>query len=74
MLTGHRFKMKTSTLATDLIDGKRVSVAIPAGATVNVIAGPGKGDRMVDVLWEGRTLVMFAIDVTGRGEEIADRA
>jgi len=27
---------------------------------------------MVEVLWEGRTLQMFAIDVEGRGIEISD--
>ena len=36
-------------------------------------AGPTDGDEMVDVLWEGRMVVMFAIDLNVRGAEITDQ-
>jgi len=54
MLTGRRFKLETSTLSIGEVDGKRVAVTIPAGNTVKVVAGPMDGDRMIDILWEGR--------------------
>ncbi|HEY7336234.1 MAG TPA: hypothetical protein VH639_15195 [Bryobacteraceae bacterium] len=62
--------METPTLAIDAADGNRVAVTIPAGNIVKVVAGPSDGDRLVDVLWNGRTLVMFAIDLKQRGTEL----
>jgi hypothetical protein len=42
-------------------NGKLVLVSIPAGEIVTV--ADAKGDKMVTVLWEGRTLFMFVADL-----------
>ena len=47
-----------------------MAIEIPAG--VKVVAGPRDGDRMIDVPWEGGTLVMFAIDLERRGIEVSE--
>ena len=50
-------------------------LTIPAGAIIKVVSGStGDGDRMVDVLWEGRTVTMFADDVDVLGTEITDHS
>lgn len=73
MLTGKRFKLGNPTMALDIVDGKRVAITIPAGETIKVASGPtGEGDRLVDVVWDGRTVAMFAFDVNVRGTEIKD--
>jgi hypothetical protein len=47
---------------------------LPTGSIISVISGPRHEDsRMVDILCDGVVLVMFAVDVIGRGEEITDR-
>jgi len=69
MLTGKRFKLKTSTVA---VDGNRVAVTIPAAHIVEVISGPSDSDQTINVLWNGQAVVMFGIDLRQRGEEIAD--
>ena len=75
MLTGKRFRMKAATLGLIFVDGKRSAVPIPADSIVEVTGGPRQNDRsMVDVLWEGRALVMFAEDVQECGEEITVKA
>jgi hypothetical protein len=74
MLTGKRFELRTPTMAIDAIDGKRVAITIPAGTTIKVVSGAREGDRMLDVLWEGRTYVMFATDVTDRGIDVTGRS
>ena len=57
MLTGKRFKLKNPTLALDVVNSKRVTITIPAGASIKVVCGPtGDGDRLVDVVWEGRNV------------------
>jgi hypothetical protein len=73
MLTGKQFKLKRPTVCVERLDGHRKAVTLPAGAIIKVLSGSmGDGDRMVEVLWEGRTLAMFAVDVNVRGSEIKE--
>ena len=74
MLTGKRFELCRPTIAIDTVEGKRLAVTVPAGVIIKVVSGPRHGDRMVDVLWEGRLVVMFEVDVNVRGAEIRDQA
>jgi hypothetical protein len=69
MHTG-RFKLDKTTLAIGDVNGKRVAVTIPAGDTVKLIADQRPGDIMVDVLWDGRIVAMYAEDLKQRGVEI----
>jgi hypothetical protein len=69
MLSGKRFRLGTFTMAVDLVDSKRVAVTIPGEAIIKVISGPRHGERMIDVLCDGRVVMMFAIDVEERGTE-----
>ena len=63
MLTGKRFKILRSTVALDF-ESMRDWVQIPAGAIVEVTDGPhGPGNRLVELLWEGRKVSMFATDL-----------
>jgi hypothetical protein len=75
MLSGKRFKLGTPTMAVDTVDGKRaaVTVPVPAEATINVISSPRHGDRMMDVPWDGRVVMMFAINVEERGTAVAEK-
>ena len=74
MLTGKHFRLKTDTLAIDSNGEKRLAVTVPAQEIIEVIRGPRPDDqRMIDIRWNGRVLVMFAEDVQGRGQEITDR-
>jgi len=70
MLAGKQFKLRSSSLAVDVDDPKRSAVTIPAEAVIEVISGRTDDYGMVDVLWEGRTLGMFVIDLNARGAEI----
>jgi hypothetical protein len=72
MLTGKKFRLERCTVALDGIDGRRRMVAIPLGAIIEVVSDPTSRGRMVDVLWQGRVLTMFALDVDVPGTEIAE--
>ncbi len=74
MLTGKRFRLKTSTLSIEGMNGTRTAVTLPAGAIVKVVSGPTPGDRLVDVLWEGKMVEMFAIDLHMRGIEVREES
>lgn len=71
MLTGRRFKLER--LAISDIDGRKRAVTIPIGEIIKVVSGPNNGDGMVDVLWDGRILAMFEVDVSVRGTEIKEK-
>jgi len=74
MLSGKRFRLKRETLSIETIGEDRRIVLIPVDGIVTVLSGPRPDDkRMVDVTWENRTLVMFAIDLQIRGQEITDK-
>jgi len=68
MHTG-RFKLEKTTLAIGDLNGKPVAVTIPAGDIVKLIADPSAAgnEKMVDVLWEGRMVAVYAIDLKLRG-------
>ena len=63
--TGYR--LNKPSLAIGTRDGQRLTVVIPANATVYVLKRHGR-DRFVDVDWDGQTVEMFAVDLTERGE------
>jgi len=73
MLTGQRFKLRNPALAIEIANGVRLRVTIPARTILKVISGPIDGDQMVDVLWQGKRVRMFAVDLITRGTEIPDR-
>ena len=72
MLTGKRFKLGKSTVVRDVADVWRGAVTVPAGAIIEVVSGPNDGDGMVDIFWEGRLVMMFAIDLNVHEAEVMD--
>jgi hypothetical protein len=73
MLTGQRYKLRNSALAIEIVNGVRLQVTVPTRTILKVISGPIDDDQMVDVLWEGKRVRMFAVDLITRGTEIPDR-
>jgi hypothetical protein len=71
MLTGKRFRLRRKTLGIERNNGKSIAVSVPAGAIIVLADCPRPNDmRLVDVIWDDRTLVLFAEDVLVRGEEV----
>jgi hypothetical protein len=72
LFSGKRFRLERATLAVEAVDGKRLAVNLPAGTLLKVISGPKNGIGLLNALWEGRSVEMFAVDVDVRGTEITD--
>lgn len=70
-MRGQHFRLKSSILgiATDN-DGHRVPVALPQGDTVEVIQTDINGNRLVSVSWQGKSIMMFTIDLRNRCEVV----
>jgi hypothetical protein len=71
MLAGKRFRLVENTLASEVVDGRRISICIPTGTIITVVSDP-TDSGFVDVLWESRPVAMFRFDVQQVGEEISD--
>ena len=74
MTTGTQLRITRSTIALDANTGKRTIVMVPLETILTVLPGFAHGDKMVNVMWESRAVVMFAIDLATRGIEIRSRA
>jgi hypothetical protein len=69
-MIGQRFRMKSPTLAIMTQDTAKIPIMIPKGAEVEVIDGPLNGNRLVDVRWDGKTVMVFTNDIRDRGERV----
>ncbi|MCU1335269.1 MAG: hypothetical protein JWO19_850 [Bryobacterales bacterium] len=69
-----RLRLKSEIAGMESKDGNRIAVRVPSNSIVEVTEGlTQKADvRMVEVLWEGRAIVMLADDLQQRCEEIPD--
>jgi hypothetical protein len=73
VLNGKRFALMKPTLAHDGAV-RQGWISIPAGAIVRIISDRnGNESHLIDVLWEGRMVKMFAIDLTSSGAEITSQ-
>ena len=73
METRTKLRITRATIALDVISGTPTIVTIPMESILTVLPGFADGDKRVNVLWEGRTVQMFAIDLAMRGVEIRTR-
>jgi hypothetical protein len=69
MLTGKPFRLQRATLSMDCRTARPALITIPAHAVLRTVSAR-TADGLVDVLWEGRRLSMFAVDIERRGIEI----
>jgi hypothetical protein len=65
-----RYGIRSSTIAIHCFDGQRTVVAVPSDAIVTSSEDLGEGDRLIDVLWEGKHYLMFSQDLRDRGEPL----
>jgi hypothetical protein len=86
-MPGERYLLKTPTLAITSQDEQYRPVTkysvkllgstaqlVPLGAVVKLIDGSLDGNRLVDVEWEGKTIMMFTTDIRERCERLNDDA
>ncbi len=71
--TDKRFRLKASSLGVETLGDIKRAVWIPADAIVLVLSGPLSNEsKLLDVLWNDRTLAMFIDDLKNRGDEIGE--
>ena len=63
-----RYRLKTPTLALVEEEGRHVAHTVPGGAIVVLDRKAGDGEKLVEVVWDGKRVMMFAQDLRSRGE------
>ncbi len=63
------YRLNTAILSihSEQEGARRTPIMVPAGATVTITDGPLDGLRMVDVVWDEKTVMMFTVDLRERG-------
>jgi len=61
------YRLNAEMLGVISTDWRRMTARIPEGSTITVVNGHFNGSRMVDILWEGDTVMIFVQDLRDRG-------
>ena len=63
------FRLNSPTIALFFEEGRQVARTIPQGAVVRAPQDLA-ADKLIEVVWEGQTILMFAQDIRARGERL----
>jgi len=71
LMPGQVFRLISDIVAIELFEDRTRAVVIPAGNTISVVKYPcASDDRMADVLWDNRPVVVFGLDIHRRAKVI----
>jgi len=62
--------MSKPTIALFLENGRHIARMVPKGATVSIDAETFNGNKLTEVLWEEKPVMMFTQDLRSRGKKI----
>jgi hypothetical protein len=64
------YRITSPTVSLFLEDGRHVSRLLHKGALVKIESETFNGNRLVEVLFEGKLVMMFTQDLRSRGEKV----
>jgi len=62
-----RYRLQNPTLALLEEEGRHVAQTIPTGAVV-AVEGVFDGENLVEILWDGKKMMMFVQDLRSRAD------
>jgi len=65
-----RYLITSPTIALFLEDGRHVAHMVPKGAMITIDGKTFNGDRLVEVIWADKVVMMFTQDLRTRGKKI----
>lgn len=65
-----RYRIVDPTMAQSFEAGHHAAFTIPAGTIISVEGADLNGNKLVDVIYDGKTVTMFAHDLRTRAEPI----
>jgi hypothetical protein len=73
MSQGDTYRIVTPTVAIASLEEGRMIVTIPKSAVIEVVSSVMSIDRLVEIQWKDRRLVMFTQDLRERGRFLSNR-
>lgn len=67
-----RYRITEPTIAISQDGGRGVAHTVSAGSIVELQNGPMDADKLIEVIWNGRTVMMFTQDLRQRSVAIND--
>jgi hypothetical protein len=65
-----RYRINSSAIALFHKDGHHVAGLIPEGAIIKVASEAFDGDKLVNVIWDGKAVMMFSQDLRSRATAV----
>ena len=65
-----RYRISSPTIALFLEDGRHVAHMVPKGATITIDGKTLNGNKLTEVIWAEKTVMMFTQDLRSRGKKI----
>ena len=69
-MAGDKYRIKSPTIALFLEDGRHVAHMVPTDSIITVKSEEFNGDRLIEVLWAEKVVMMFTQDIRTRGVKI----
>jgi len=63
MQNGQLLRLTRAAMAIAQRNSRHAAIMIPKGALIEVIGGPFNGTRLMDVKYDGETIMMFTDDM-----------
>jgi hypothetical protein len=69
-MSASRYRLTNPTMAMVQEDGHHVSLTVPSGSIIEVDGEAFNGEKLVDVYWDSRKIMMFTQDLRSRTERV----
>ncbi len=69
-----RYRINSPTMAIFETDGRPVAGAVPEGAIIEIESPTFVGDRLIEMLWDGKRGRMYTQDLRQRAESVRSSA
>ena len=69
-MTAERYLISSPTIALFLEDGRHVAHLVPEGSLISTDGKPFNGNRLMEVTWADKAVMMFTQDLRTRGKKI----
>jgi hypothetical protein len=67
-----RYRINGPTIALFEEDGRHVANTVPAGSVIEIKGETFDGDKLLEVIWDGKPVMMFTQDLRKRAEPAKD--
>jgi hypothetical protein len=73
-MPAERYRIHSPIMALFERDGRHIAETVPVGAIVEIDTDTFDGNRIVEVIWVGKPVMMFTQDLRKRGESVDGHA